>query len=173
MDIRPDEVESVKKIGDLHGNDVKLVKTHGGFHLAVGKKKKNSKKTEVLAAGSHQGIVAHQISKEFGADFKPAMFKSEHEALEKVEEKTQYLPSEAIDRGIELFTLSKGGSHEFVLSKRGIALVSYKTEVESGNLIIKSFKMNTNPDEEVANAIAKSMEEKAEELGVETIQKGW
>lgn len=179
MDIRPEEVESVKVIGNLFGTDVKLVKTHGGFHIAVGKKKRSSGKTEALAAGSHQALVAHHIAKEFGSDFQPAMFKSEHEALEKVEDKTQYLPSEAINKGIELFTLSKGGHHEFILYRRGITLFKYDSEVQDSKLIIKNHSVNSiakfhlNGDENIAKAMARAIEEKAEDLGVSKVEKGY
>ena len=45
-DILPSEVESVKTIGSLFDSEVKLVKTHGGFHVAIGKKKKNSRNVQ-------------------------------------------------------------------------------------------------------------------------------
>jgi len=173
MDIRPDEVESVKVIGNLFGNDVKLVKTHGGFHIAVGKKKKNNSKTEALAAGSHQAIVAHQICKEYGSDFQPALFKSEHDALEAVEDRTEYLPSEAITKGIELFTLSKGEHHEFILYKRGVTLAKYEATVKDQALILKKYEFKIKADEDIAKAMARIIEEKAEDLGVDIIEKGW
>ena len=50
MEIKPDEVEEIKVIGKLNGEDVKLIKTHGGFHVAMGKKDKKSYKAEALAA---------------------------------------------------------------------------------------------------------------------------
>lgn len=166
MDIKADEIESVKVIGNLFGSDVKMVKTSGGFHIAIGQKKKNSKKSEALAAGSHQAIVAHNLSKQFGSDFQPAMAKSESERLEKVTEKTQYLPSDAINKGIELFTLSKGNKHEFVLCKFGLDLVKYEGELNNGLLNIKKSTMQHEPNKAVARAIARSIEDKARELQV-------
>ena len=77
MEIKPNEVDEVKVIGKLNGDDVKLVKTHGGFHIAMGKKDKKSNKAEALAAGSHQALVAYQIEKIHGNDFEPTIFKSE------------------------------------------------------------------------------------------------
>lgn len=166
MDIKADEIESVKTIGNLFGKEVKLVKTSGGFHVAVGQKSKNSKKKEALAAGSHQAIVAHNIAKQFGADFQPAMAKSEHERLEEVVEKTQYLPREAIERGIELFTLSKGDKHDFMLAKHGLALAKYEGEIENGLLNIKKSQMDVEPNKKVARAIARAIEDKARDLQV-------
>lgn len=56
MDISPNEVKEIKSVGNLHGDEVKMVVTDGGFHLFVGKKKKTSKKSEVLAASSHRAL---------------------------------------------------------------------------------------------------------------------
>jgi hypothetical protein len=171
MDIQADEIESVKVIGNLFGTDVKLVKTTGGFHVAIGQKNKKSKKKEALAAGSHQAIVAHSISKEFGSDFQPALAKSEHDRLETVIEKTQYLPREAIEKGIELFTLSKGNKHDCVLYKRGISLAKYEARVENQTLVIQKSSMNVKPDMKVARAIARALEDKASELNLKIKQK--
>lgn len=174
MDIDPKEVESIKTIGSLYDSDVKLVKTLGGFYLAVGKKKKNSKKPEALGGASHQAIIAHQLCKEFGSDFQPAIFKSEHDQLEKVEEKTTYLPKSSIQKGVELYTLSKGSSVEFVLCKYGTTLAKYAAEVKDKELLLKHnyFDSSVKGDKEVANALAKAMKDKAYELGLSSIKEG-
>lgn len=174
MDISPKEVESIKIIGRLFDSDVKLVKTFGGFHIAVGKRKKQSQSSEALAGGSHQGIVAHQLSKEFGSDFQPAMFKSEQDRLEDVEEKTQYLPSDQIEGGVELFTLTKGEDIKFVLYKRGVTLGEYNAEREGDALVIKSHKFNRNmfkADRRTAEAISRAMRDKMDELKLSKIVK--
>jgi len=173
MDIKPGEVESVKIIGNLHGNDVKMVKTHGGFHVAVGKKKKNGNKTEALAAGSHQAIVAHQIAKEFGTDYQPAIMKSEADRLEDVMNKSELLSSEALAKGIELFTLEKNNHYDFVVYKRGMTLGKYQAELEGNTLKLTKYEFNTAPDMDIAKAVARMIEDKADELGVTEIEKGW
>ena len=175
MDILPNEVESVRTIGSLFGEDVRMVKTHGGFHVAVGKKKKKKKKVEALAAGSHQAVVAHQLSKEYGSDFQPAIFKSEQEKLEAVEDKTQYLPSDAIANGVELYTLSKGNRFEFLLYKRGLTLGRYETEAQDKALVIKKFDFSNieKSDRSMAEAISRAMRDKVHELNLERIEKGY
>lgn len=173
MDIKPNEVEYVKVIGNLHGNEVKLVKTLGGLNIAIGKKNKNSNKTEALAAGSHAAIVAHQISKQFGADFHPAIFKSEQDAIEEAINKTELLPSSAISSGIELFTLEKNNKYDFVLYKHGLCLGEYKAEVEDNSLKLISYKFNIGPDQEIAKAMSRAIRDKAEELGLARIEKDW
>jgi len=173
MDIKPQEVESVTTIGNLHGNDVKLVKCVGGFYVAVGKKKKDTKKAEALAAGSHSGIVAHQICKEYGSDFKPALAKSEHDKMAEVEDKTSHLPSNVIQNGVELYTLTKGSNLEFILYKQGITLAKYDAEIENNNLVIKKheYRYAVEPNKKVALAISKAMKDKVYELKLSEIKR--
>jgi len=173
VDIKPKEVESVKIIGNLYDSDVKLVKTMGGFYLAIGKKKKNSRKSEALAAGSHQAIVAHQLSKEYGSDFQPAVFKSEQDQIEQVEDKSSYLPRTSIEKGVELYTLSKSNKIEFVLCRRGITIGKYDTEAKDKTLIIKNnyFNSEVEADRQTAEALSKAMKDKAYELGLSEIKK--
>ena len=177
MDIQPNEVESVKTVGTLHGDDVKIVKTFGGYHIAIGKKNKSAKKAEALAAGSHAGLVSHQLSKEYGSDFAPAIFKSEQDQLEKVEVKTEYLSSDMIAKGVELFTLSKGSKIDFLLVKHGLTLGQYSGEIEDKTLVIKSGGF-TNPEAissefKTAKAMARAVKDKVHDLKLTGVKKAY
>ena len=101
------------------------------------------------------------------------MFKSEEEALEKVEEQTTLLPSEAIQNGIELFTLNKNFNYEFVLYKRGLCLAKYEAEKDGSKLVLKKYSFSVEPDKEIAKSMARAIEHTALELNVEEIVKGW
>jgi len=174
MDIKPNEVESVSVVGTLNGDDVKIIKTHGGFHLAVGKKNKKSKKSEVLAGGSHKAIVAHQIQKDYGSDYQPILSKSEHDNLGKIEDKTSYLNSDNIQDGVELYAITKNNKVEFVLYKRGLTLCKYGAEIKSDSLILKNKYFNKSlikKEMATANAIARAIEDKVYELNLTTIEK--
>lgn len=176
MDILPNEIESIKTIGNLYDNDVKMVQCVGGFFVAVGKKKKSSKKAEALSAGSHPALVSHQLSKEFGSDFKPAIFKSEQDVLEKVEDKSKYLSRSDIEKGVELYTLSKGGNLDFILYKNGITLGQYKAEIQDKSLVLKSKYFNhdmVKAEKDTAKAIAMAMKDKMYELNLSRIKKSW
>lgn len=176
MEIKPSEVKEVKVIGRLFDNDVKVVTLKGGFNLAIGLKNKLSKKAEALAAGNHVAIVAHHLEKTFGADFQPAMFKSESEKLEKVEEKTSFLPSEAINKGMKLYTLSKNHNYTIVLEKHGLLLGEYKLERDGNSLNITGKKFNKGQlagenTKALAKSISGAIEDKALEIGVDQILK--
>lgn len=177
MDIQPSEVESVKTIGTLHGDDVKIIKTFGGYQIAVGKRTKSAKKSEALAAGSHAGLVSHQLSKEYGSDFQPAIFKSEHEQLEKVEVKTEYLPGDMISKGIELFTLTKGSQVDFILVKHGLTLGQYSGQIENKSLVLKSGGF-TNPEAisnsmSTAKAMSRAVKDKVHDLKLNGVKKDY
>ena len=172
MEIKPSEVESVKTIGNLYGDDVKIVKTVGGFHVALGKKERNSKKAEALAAGSHIGIVAHQIEKQFKKDFQPAIFKSEQDRLEIVSECTKYLPMNHQDFGLELFALNKGENYDVVLYKHGVTLGEYNTVVEGDKLLIKSVEFKTQQsNQDIARAFAAVFEDIMNKHGLKKVEK--
>lgn len=125
-EIKPQEVESIRVIGQLNGDDVKVIKTIGGFYCAVGRKSKNKKGVEPLAAGSHLALVAHQIEKQYANDFHHAMFKSEAEVLPEVKEYTKKLPVEMVEAGYELFTLTKNEKVNFVATKLGAEIVNFE-----------------------------------------------
>jgi len=173
MNIKPDEVEEVKVIGRLNDDDVKIVKTKGGFHVAIGKKEKNSRKADALAAGSHPGIVSYQIEKMYGTGFQPAIFKSEQDALHKVEDKTENLPDMAKNAGLELYVLNKSNEYSFVLCKHGLELAKYETELEADELVINSynFRKSISPNKFVAETLAETINSKAKEIGAKKVRR--
>jgi hypothetical protein len=177
MEILPNEVESVKVIGNLHGDEVKVVKTFGGFYIAVGKKNKTARKSEALAAGSHQALVSHQLCKEFGSDFEPAIFKSEHDQLAKVETKTEYLSSDMIAKGVELFTLTKGSKIDFVLVKHGLTLGEYSGEIKDKSIVLYkggfTNKEAISSNFKTARAMSRAIKDKVHELKLNGVKKGY
>lgn len=173
MQIKPDEVESTTVVGRLHDDDVKMVKLKGGFHILIGKKERNSRKADALAAGSHPGIVTYQIEKTYGSEFQPAIFKSEQDALHKVEDKTDNLPEIAKNSGLELYVLNKANKYDFVLCKHGLELAKYETEIENGELVINSynFRKSISPNKFVAETLADTINSKAKEIGAKKVRR--
>lgn len=160
MDLKPDEIESVKVIGELNGEDVKILRTFGGFHVCVGKKTKKSKKTEALAAGSHAALVAHHLTKEYGDKFRPAVCKSEAGQLEEVKEYNNLLPQELINKGFELFSLHKKEEVTFLMTKYSTTIGQYEGRLGKDSLNINSHKfLGLTPEtrEIVADSMAKML----------------
>jgi len=173
MEIKPEEVAEVKIIGKLNGDDVKVVRTLGGFNVAMGKKDKYSLKAEALAAGSHIGLVAYQVEKMHGHDFEAAIYKSESEQLPLVEDKTESLPDLAKNSGIEMYVLCKSNTLDFIMCKNGIELAKYETDFVNEELNIKkySFRESLSPNRFLSQVIAKAIDEKMTELGLKKVNK--
>lgn len=82
--VDPKDVDFCEVVGQLNGNEVKMLKTKGGFHLFVGKPT-GSKKEVVLAGTSHKAIGLYKLKKEHNG-FQPSLQKSEDTLLPKVQE---------------------------------------------------------------------------------------
>jgi len=172
MEIKSEEVESIKTVGKLNDYDVKIVKTFGGFYCAVGKKTKHSKSPECLCAGSHIALLNYELSKQFGSSFEPIMQKSEQEAFENVEEKTDKLPNDFINKGLQLFVLSKSNNIDFILYKNGLTIAEYKGEIIQDSLVIKKSNFRKDlfqGDLELAKILSNEIKIKANELDLSNI----
>lgn len=146
MDIKPSEIESVEQIGQLDGVAVKMIKTIGGFWIAVGKPK-NKSSAEALAAGSHPAIVKYSIAKQY-ADFQPSLAKSENtQMLEDVTGYTENLPKSMRDKGYDMYALKKNESVQYVLTKHGAEVHSFRAEITPES--IKFAKANKPLSEEL------------------------
>ena len=175
MDINPKEIESVKVIGKLNGEDVKMVKTIGGLFIGVGKKSPSGKKDQILSAGSHQGIIAHQIEKQFGSDYQCSLYKSELESQGIIEDKTNFLSEDLKKRGVELYICTNNSNIDFILYKQGLTIGKYNTHIMKNSLEIYNCNFNkeyfdlSKNKSNTANAVAKAMQSKVIELDLDKI----
>lgn len=171
MDIKEDEIKDVKKIGTLNGSEVKLVTLKGGFHIGMGKKGKNNKKTEILAVGSHPALVYHQISKKHN-NFEQIMEKNEKESVPSVTECSHNLSStEKNVRGLDIFIMQKNEKIEFQITKHNFEIFKIEA-LESGNEIVlekthkdldKISNLNIN---QLSKSLNKTIKEYAKEKGL-------
>lgn len=162
MDLKSEDVAEITEVGELHGDKVKMIKTHGGLNVLVGKKNKNSKKPDALAAASHRALAIHQLEKMYGNDFRPAMMKSESEQIESVEEFS--VSSEMNKDHLEIHSISKNNEVDFVVSRFGLVLSTYKCDVTKNQLNLVSYaKIKKAQDvldknsEEIARSIKDAM----------------
>lgn len=125
--INPKEVESIEIIGELNGDDVKVVKTKGGYYCAIGKKKPKSSLSEPLAAGSHIAIVSHQVNQMYG-DFKPSLNKNEQDNITLVDLTFKLSPF-LTEKGHNLFSLQKDEKINFIVEKYGIPVLNLEGNV--------------------------------------------
>jgi hypothetical protein len=144
MEIKPEDVAEVSVVGKLHGDDVKMVKTHGGLHVMVGKKEKDSKKPDALAAASHRALASHQLEKMFGKDFQPIMAKSEGEQIESVMDFE--VTKEMSKDHLEIHSIAKNDKVDFTISRFGVILAKYECEVNQKGLSLNSYERNKKAD---------------------------
>lgn len=168
MEIRSEDVQEITVVGQLNGDDVKLIKTYGGLNVMVAKKDKNSKKPEAIAAASHRALAMHQMEKVFGSAFQPSMAKSENEQIEVV---TEFSVSEELKKNhLEIFSLAKDNAVDFVVSRFGAIMCKYECEVVNGQMSLKRYgnhpkakeflgKNSASVSESVKNAILKYSEQ--------------
>ncbi|HLD91700.1 MAG TPA: hypothetical protein VI911_11935 [Patescibacteria group bacterium] len=166
MDIKPADIEKIDVLGELNDENVKIIKTFGGYFLAVGNKKKGQKSPEVLAAGSHPALVSHQLCKEFES-FKPALQKSEHTNTI-VEEVTSKLDPTIVNKGFEAFILSENNKINFIVSRFNLDIVKYEAEISNNCL---SFSKHSSNDiaknyPELQKNLASIMNDKCTELNI-------
>jgi hypothetical protein len=141
MELKPNEIEAVEQIGQLNGSPVRMVKTIGGFWIVVGKPKGKGQE-EALAAGSHPAIVKYNVEKQF-SEFQPTLAKSELTgSSENVRGYTELLPQEMRKGGYEMYSLSKGSTIDYILTKHGAQVHSFHAEVSSESL---KFKKSDKP----------------------------
>jgi len=159
MNLKKEDVEKIYEVGTLYGDSVKLLKTWGGLHVLVGKKDKDSKSPDTLAAASHRALAIYQIEKQFGDDFKPAIMKSEGHAIEQVKE----YPTNLNKYNLDVFSLTTNDKVDFVIAKNGFALAVYECSLVKGAPQLQKYTqklqhevLTKNADEirkEVANII--------------------
>jgi len=145
MEIKPSEVEHVENIGQIDGNPVRILKTVGGFWMAVGRPK-GKKKDEALAAGSHPAVVKYNVEKNH-SDFQPLLAKSE--ALQsdvRVTGFTELLPKCLRQKGYDMIMLEKNEDTTFVLTKYGYEANSYEAKLSDESIDLSKAKKPVAPE---------------------------
>lgn len=150
MEIRPSEIDSVDSIGDLAGEQVKLVKTKGGLYIAVGRPR-GKNKDEVLAAGSHPAIVRYNIQKAFSG-FQPSMMKSEAGIESIVAGVSDLLPKQMQNDQYDLYVIKKSNQVDFVLTKSQVEVLKFEGHLIDSDLIV--FKPEKLVTADIAPAVS-------------------
>jgi hypothetical protein len=160
MQLTPNEIDRIEEAGNLDGNPVKMIRTKGGFWIAIGKKR-NRNTEEALAAGSHPAIVKYNLEKQF-TGFQPAMTKSEHGIEPIVVKHSHFLGEELRKSGHDIFSIQTGNAVEFQITKYNTTVASASGFIDSENLSIDDL----NIPKEFTKGLAGATVEKALECKV-------
>lgn len=165
MNITPNEIDSIEDVGMMNGFAVKLLRTKGGFHIAVGR---NAGKhiDEALAAGSHPAIVKYNLEKQYAA-FQPAMMKSEVSLSPAVVvNHSKYLSEDLKKSGHDIYSVQTGTNIEFQITKHDVRVGSLQTTLENDSLVVNKMEM----PKEFSHALAGATTEKALACGAAKVK---
>jgi hypothetical protein len=156
MNITPNEIHSIEDAGNLDGSSVKMIRTKGGFWIAVGKPK-GKFRDEALAAGSHPAIVKFNLEKQYPA-FQPNLMKSEAQMDNAVVEKHSHFLSEELRKsGHDIYSVQEGELVNFHITKHNAKIANVNGIVDKDFLIIS----NLNIPKEFSRGLAGACVEKA------------
>jgi len=139
MQITPNDIASIEEAGSMNGSTVKIIKTIGGFHVAVGKRKKNSQ-DEALAAGSHPAIVKYNLEKQY-SEYQPDMKKSEGYTEPIVEKHSHYLSNDLRKSGHDIFSIQNGNMVEFQITKYNAKVGGAVGSIDQDHLVLDHLNM--------------------------------
>jgi hypothetical protein len=149
MDIKEDEIKEINKLGNLNGDEVKLVTLKGGLHIGIGKKSEDSKKSAILAVGSHPALVSYQISKQFNQKFEQNLTKAEGEITPEVIDYSKNLsPLNKNILGLDIYAIKTGNDIDFKITKHNFEIFSIQATNDMG---ILSLNKTIKNDERLSN----------------------
>lgn len=156
MNITPNDIHSIEDAGSLDSSPVKMIRTKGGFWIAIGKPRGKFRE-EALAAGSHPAIVKYNLEKQFPT-FEPIMMKSENfndGAI--VEKHSHFLPEELRKSGHDIYSVQEGDAVNFHITKHDAKIAVVNSVIDRDFLIIT----NLNMPKEFSRGMAGASVEKA------------
>jgi hypothetical protein len=165
MQITPSEIDIVEEAGVLDGSPVKMIRTKGGFWIAVGKPK-GKMREEAIGAGSHPAIVKYNIEKQYPG-FQPSMMKSEHLSDSAVVQKHSHFLSEDLRKsGHDIYSVQVGSDVNFHITRHNLKVVTISGVIHAQSLLVKS---STFP-KEFTRSISAATLEKALACGALTVK---
>jgi hypothetical protein len=166
MQITPNEIAHVEEAGSLNASPVKLIKTKGGFWIAVAKPRGKIKE-EAVAAGSHPAIVRYNLEKQF-PDFEPSLMKSEHyNDAAIVDKHSHFLSDDLRKSGHDLYSVQEGTTVSFKITHQNIEKHQASGYMSGRDLIINNI---SKMDQAMVRAVAGAVAEKALDMKAASVK---
>lgn len=115
--IHPNEISDIEEIGQIQSAPIQLIKTIGGLFIATAQMPGRNE-PEVLAQGSHKGIVKYSLEKKFQNQATFQLIKS-NEVAPPIRDYTEKLPEILAKKGFGLITARNDSGIVAVLNKDG------------------------------------------------------
>lgn len=166
MKITEQEIAAVEEAGTLDQQPVKMIRTKGGFWIAVGTPRGKFRE-EALAAGSHPAIVKYNLAKQYPG-FQESLMKSEAfgEADALVEKHSHFLSDELRKSGHDVFSVQKGVDISFHVTKHNVKVGEVKGFLREDSIVINKL----SAPKEFARALAGATAEKALGCGAKKLK---
>lgn len=165
--VSANEISHTEEVGMLNNSPVKMIRTKGGFWIAVGKTSHKGKE-EALAAGSHSAIVKYNIEKQYPS-FQPAMMKSANFNDSTIVDKhSHFLNDEMRKSGHDIYSVQNGNSVEFHITKHNAQIAKVDSHIEGSTLVVDQLKA----PQEFSSALAKATAEKLLTGGLKKLKFG-
>jgi len=155
MRITPEEIDTVEEAGTMNGGPVKLIRTKGGFWIALGRKK-GKVVEEALTAGSHSAIVKYNMEKEF-PDYQPSLMKSEGAVEAIVNKHSHYLSDDLKKSGHDVYSIQAGANVEFHITHGNSQVAKVNAVIDNDHILIRELDF----PKEFAKSMAGAVLEKA------------
>lgn len=166
MKITEQEIAAIEEAGMLDQSPVKMIRTKGGFWIAVGKPR-GKLREEALAAGSHPAIVKYNLSKQYPT-FQESLMKSEAfaDTDAQVQKHSHFLSEDLRKSGHDVYSIQKGPDITFHVTKQNIKIGEI-----IGHLQEESFVINKlSAPSEFSRALAGATAEKALSCGAKKLK---
>lgn len=161
MQISPNEISEIEEIGMMNGAAVKIIRTKGGFFIAVGRQQ-GKMVDEALSAGSHPAIVKYNLEKQYPA-YQPSLMKSESYLNPAIVTKhSHYLSEDLKKSGHDIYSVQIGQNIEFQITKQDVKIGSAVGTLKGEYLMVEQ---EMNIAKEFSHALAGATAEKALSCG--------
>lgn len=139
MKLTSNDILTVHEIGTINKNPVKLLRTKGGYWIAVGRKK-GSVSEEPLGAGSHSAIVKFNLEKQY-PDFEPVLVKSESGFEPIVEKHSHFLNEDLKKSGHDIYSIQTGNDVEFQITKNNLKISGVNGKIDIDYLSLNNLSI--------------------------------
>lgn len=165
MKIEQGEIDTIEDAGMLNNEPVKMIRTKGGYWIAVGRPKGKIQQ-EALAAGSHPAIVKYNLERQH-PEFQPTMMKSEFFAENtKVDKHSHFLSDELRKSGHDIYSVQSGNDIEFQITKQNVQIHSVKGTLTKDSIVLNKMEI----DKKFTRGLAGATTEKALDCGAKKIR---
>jgi len=120
LEISPADIAEIEECGELNGSPVKMIKTTGGYYVAIGKDKTG--RIKPIGTGPHRAICEFMVEK-MNPGFRPLIVKNEGDNFSVID-LTKSLDEDKIARGYNLYAVKENEYNSKVVLSHHLAEVA-------------------------------------------------